>query len=83
VAIFVSRESLDTAEFCISPVAFHHLGDLFGGVATPSRRRLYGHGLGFIDAHLLAAALLTPDARLWTRDRRLRDAAERVGVGAG
>jgi predicted nucleic acid-binding protein len=34
-------------------------------------RRLYGRGIGLVDAQLLASAILTPDARLWTRDRRL------------
>ncbi len=37
--------------------------------------RLFGRGLGWVDVHLLAATLLTPDLRLWTRDRRLHDAA--------
>src|SRR5579863_9093848 len=37
-------------------------------------RRLWGRGLGWIDAHLLASALLS-DCRLWTLDRRLRRAA--------
>jgi predicted nucleic acid-binding protein len=46
------------------------------------RHRLFGTGIGLIDAHLLASALLTPETRLWTRDRRLADAAERLGVGA-
>ena len=33
--------------------------------------RLMGRGIGFIDAHLLAAVSLTPPACLWTRDKRL------------
>ncbi len=44
------------------------------------RHRLFGIGIGYIDAHLLAAVRLTPDAVLWTRDKRLHDAAERLGV---
>lgn len=39
------------------------------------QRRLMGRGIGFIDAHLLAATLLATDARLWTRDRRLGNLA--------
>jgi predicted nucleic acid-binding protein len=39
---------------------------------------LFSLGLGYVDAHLLASMRLTPGARLWTRDRRLRDAAERL-----
>ena len=46
------------------------------------RRRLYGSGVGYADFHLLTAALLTPNARLWTRDRRLLAAAEQLGVAA-
>ena len=33
--------------------------------------RLHGHGIGYVDAHLLAAARLTPDATVWTKDKRL------------
>ena len=36
-------------------------------------------GVGYVDAQLLAATKLT-DAVLWTRDRRLHAAAERLGV---
>jgi hypothetical protein len=41
--------------------------------------RLMGRGLGWIDVHLLAATVHSP-ARFWTRDRRLRDTAARLGV---
>ena len=46
------------------------------------REQLYGLGIGFVDAHLLAAARLTPGTLLWTRDRRLRQAATRLGLAA-
>jgi predicted nucleic acid-binding protein len=36
------------------------------------RQALFGRGIGYIDAHLLAAVRLTPDASLWTRDTRLQ-----------
>jgi predicted nucleic acid-binding protein len=39
-----------------------------------TRRDLAGRGLGWIDMHLLASALLA-NCRLWTLDRRLADAA--------
>jgi predicted nucleic acid-binding protein len=42
-------------------------------------RRLFGRGLGWTDAHLLASALLTP-ARLWTLDAALEREARRCGV---
>jgi predicted nucleic acid-binding protein len=41
---------------------------------------LYGLGIGYIDAHLLAATKLTPDAELWTRDKRLESIAEVLGL---
>lgn len=46
-----------------------------------SARELYGRGLGLVDAHLLASTLMTPGARIWTRDKRLRVAADELGVG--
>jgi hypothetical protein len=46
------------------------------------RHRLFGMGIGYLDAHLLASTRLTPDARLWTRHRRLNAAAERLGISA-
>jgi predicted nucleic acid-binding protein len=42
---------------------------------------LFGLGIGFVDAHLLAAVKLTPGVRLWTRDRRLATVADRLGLG--
>ncbi len=42
--------------------------------------RLHGRGIGYIDAGLLAAMRLTPGLTLWTRDRRLRAAAEIIGL---
>jgi hypothetical protein len=42
-------------------------------------RRLWGRGLGWIDAHLLASALLS-HCRFWTLDRRLQDAAFELGL---
>jgi predicted nucleic acid-binding protein len=44
--------------------------------------RLYGIGIGYVDAHLLAAARLTSGALIWTRDRRLRQAAGQLGLSA-
>ena len=43
--------------------------------------RLMGLGIGFIDAHLLASVAKAEDCQLWTRDRRLRDAANRLNLG--
>lgn len=44
--------------------------------------RLFGLGLGYVDVHLLASVRLTPDASLWTRDRHLLAAAERLSLAA-
>lgn len=44
------------------------------------RHALAGSGVGYVDAHLLAAVALTPPARLWSADRRLADAAQRLGL---
>ena len=43
------------------------------------QHRLMGRGLGWIDVHLLAAAMLAA-CSLWTLDRRLAVAVEAVGV---
>jgi predicted nucleic acid-binding protein len=47
-----------------------------------NRRPLFARGIGYIDAHLLAAVRLTPDAKLWTRDGRLRTVAAELGLAA-
>jgi len=41
---------------------------------------LYGAGIGYVDAQLLAATRLTPDAKLWTRDKRLSTVTARLGL---
>jgi predicted nucleic acid-binding protein len=41
---------------------------------------LYGRGIGYVDAHLLAAASMTPSTSLWTRDKKLRAASARLGI---
>ena len=46
------------------------------------QRKLFALGIGYVDAHLLAAVRLTPAALLWTRDRRLAAAAERLSLAA-
>ena len=41
---------------------------------------LYGAGIGYVDAQLLAATRLTPDTRLWTADNRLSTVTARLGL---
>ena len=43
-------------------------------------RRLYCLGIGLIDAHLIASVFLNPPTLLWTKDRKLREVAETLGV---
>ena len=43
-------------------------------------RRLWGRGLSVVDVALLASAVVTPGVALWTRDKRLRQAARDVGA---
>ena len=38
---------------------------------------LFGIGIGYIDAHLLASVKITPQAQFWTRDNRLAAVAAR------
>jgi predicted nucleic acid-binding protein len=47
-----------------------------------TNQRLWGRGIGYIDAHLLAAVRLSPGTLLWTRDKRLKTVAEEQGVAA-
>jgi hypothetical protein len=37
-------------------------------------------GVGLVDAQLVTSTLLTADARLWTRKRRLAAVAARLGI---
>jgi hypothetical protein len=48
--------------------------------ALIEHRALYGRSIGYIDAHLIAATLLTPDCQIWTRDKRLRTVAESMKI---
>lgn len=45
-------------------------------------RRLYNLGIGLTDAHLVASVFINPATLLWTRDKRLRKAAEALGIHA-
>jgi predicted nucleic acid-binding protein len=46
------------------------------------RNALFGLGIGYIDAHLLAAVRLNAGSQLWTRDKRLGAIADRMGLNA-
>ncbi|MDR3470032.1 MAG: type II toxin-antitoxin system VapC family toxin [Xanthobacteraceae bacterium] len=44
------------------------------------RHALFGRGIGYVDAHLLAAVRLTAGAELWTNDKRLYGVAFQLGL---
>ncbi len=46
------------------------------------QQTLMGRGIGYIDAHLLAAVALEGTARLWTRDKRLHAVADALSLVA-
>jgi predicted nucleic acid-binding protein len=48
-------------------------------LAFVEARALMASGLGWVDVHLLASATLAGE-RVWTRDRRLAQAARRLGI---
>ena len=43
------------------------------------KNNLMGHGLGLIDIHLFASAVLN-DVLLWTLDKQLKDESSKIGV---
>ena len=44
------------------------------------QEKLYGLGCGLVDLTLLASTLITPNALLWTLDKRLQNLANRFDV---
>jgi predicted nucleic acid-binding protein len=52
-------------------------------LAFIDRHALFGRGIGYVDAHLLAAARLTAGTVLWTKDRKLHRVAEALGMAMG
>jgi len=46
------------------------------------RENLFGLGIGYIDAHLLASVRLTAGATLWTRDKKLAEVAKLLKLAA-
>jgi len=43
-------------------------------------QKLFGLGIGYVDAHLLASVRLTAGAALWTRDKRLLATAQAMAL---
>jgi len=59
-----------------APVASH--GEVLSFIKS---RKLWGTGVGWVDVHLMASAILA-GAALWTKDKTLAAQAQRLGVGA-
>jgi predicted nucleic acid-binding protein len=57
-----------------------HLASWAEVMAFIENEKLYGLGCGFVDIALLASTCITPDAALWTLDKKLMDLARRFGV---
>jgi hypothetical protein len=74
-----SRETVlaDLARLPQAPVA--KTDELFDLVEL---RRLYRRGIGVTDLHLAASALFDKSIAIWTRDRRLGDVADELGLRA-
>jgi len=51
--------------------------ELFGLVEL---RKLYRRGIGITDLHLVASALFDKSISIWTRDRRLGEIADELGL---
>ena len=60
-----------------APVAQHH-----EVMSFLDSERLFGLGIGYVDLHLLAAVRLAQSSKLWTRDRRLLEAALKLNLAA-
>jgi predicted nucleic acid-binding protein len=49
-------------------------------MAFIEHEKLFGQGCGLVDLTLLASTRLTPDAELWTLDKRLSALADRFAI---
>jgi predicted nucleic acid-binding protein len=63
------------SELPMAPAATHD-----ETMAFVERHALAGLGIGWVDVHLLASALLSRTAALWSRDKRLAALAATLGV---
>ena len=48
--------------------------------AMLEQHQLFSAGIGYVDIHLLSAVLLSPQACLYTLDKRLQATAQRLGL---
>jgi predicted nucleic acid-binding protein len=81
---------LATGNLAERPILLQHLRNLPAAkVATDGEvhrlveeRNLMGRGIGWVDAHLLASALISASARILTRDKRLAEIARELQISA-
>ncbi len=75
------RNRADTLEYLRTMIAAPIVGDeeVLQLIETG---KLFGSGLSWVDAHLLTATVVTSGLKLWTRDRRLNEAALRFDRAA-
>ena len=45
------------------------------------QNRLFNQGIGLVDTQLLASCLIQGNALLWTRDKHLNEAANKLNIG--
>ncbi len=62
-------------ELPVTSVASH--AEVLGFI---ERHSLASRGVGYVDLHLLASAMMTPHTLLWTRDRRLAAVTGELGL---
>ena len=67
--ILSDLQALPSAKLATNAEVFHLIED----------RRLWGRGMGWIDAHLVASALLS-SCRFWTLDKQLKLVAAHLGL---
>ena len=76
----LERDQVCVHQSVITELALGNLKDRSVFLKALEERRLWGRGLSAVDAALLASVVVTPGVSLWTRDKRLRQAARDVGV---
>lgn len=47
-----------------------------------NQHKLFARGIGYIDAHLLAASLIDGQAKVWTHDKRFKTISQELGISA-
>jgi hypothetical protein len=72
------RRSAVLADFALLPPAIRATDE--ETLLLVERFHLYGTGIGYVDAHLLASTRMSSAAALWAFDRRLHAVADRLGL---